>query len=125
MPGKTHEAAASQNDLTCILLSYTIKYMKDEIEAIEGFQWDDGNVDKNRVLHDVENWECEQVFFNIPLLIIGDTKHSTGEKRWAAFGHTDEGRLLTVVFTKRESLIRIISARDMSRKERKFYEENA
>jgi uncharacterized DUF497 family protein len=43
---------------------------------------------------------------------------------WAAFGHTDDGRLLVVVFTKRGTLIRIISARDMNRKERKFYEEN-
>ncbi len=98
--------------------------MKDEFENIVGFQWDDGNVDKNRVLHNVENWECEQVFFNDPLLIIDDPRHSTTEERWAAFGHTDEGRLLTVVFTKRRSMIRIISARDMSRKERRFYEEN-
>jgi len=114
-----------ENELTCIFLSYTIMAMQDEFDNIIGFQWDDGNVDKNRVLHNVENWECEQVFFNAPLLIGGDPKHSTTEKRWAAFGHTDEGRLLTVVFTKRGSLIRVISARDMSRKERKFYEENA
>jgi uncharacterized DUF497 family protein len=99
--------------------------MKDEFENIVGFQWDDGNVDKNRVLHNVENWEYEQVFFNDPLLIIDDPRHSTTEERWAAFGHTDEGRLLTVVFTKRASMIRIISARDMSRKEMRFYEENA
>jgi uncharacterized protein len=99
--------------------------MKDEFEPIVGFQWDDGNVDKNRIMHNVENWECEQVFLNAPLLIIGDPKHSATEKRWAAFGHTDEGRLLTVVFTKRGSLIRIISARDMSRKEIRFYEEKA
>jgi len=99
--------------------------MKDEFEHIVGFQWDDGNVDKNRFMHKVENWECEQIFFNAPLLIIADTKHSATERRWAAFGHTDEGRLLTVVFTKRGNLIRIISARDMSRKEKRFYEENA
>ena len=99
--------------------------MKDEFENIIGFQWDDGNVDKNRIMLNVENWECEQVFFNAPLLIGGDPRHSTTEKRWAAFGHTDEGRLLGVVFTKRGSLIRVISARDMSRKEREFYEKNA
>ena len=90
---------------------------------IVGFHWDEGNVDKNRDRHNVENWECEQVFFNAPLLIIDDPRHSATEERWAAFGHTDEGRLLTVIFTKRGSLIRIISARDMSRKERRFYEE--
>ncbi len=90
---------------------------------IVGFHWDEGNVDKKRDRHNVENWECEQVFFNAPLLIIDDSRHSATEERWAAFGYTDEGRLLTVIFTKRGSLIRIISARDMSRKERRFYEE--
>jgi uncharacterized DUF497 family protein len=98
--------------------------MRDEFEAIEGFHWDDVKVDKNRIMYKIENWECEQVFFNTPLLIIGDPRHSDTEERRATFGHTDEGRLLTVVFTKRGDLIRIISARDMSRKERKFYEEN-
>jgi len=98
--------------------------MKNELEDISGFQWDEGNAEKNRFTHQVENWECEQVFFNVPLLILGDLKHSSTEKRWAGFGHTDDGRLLVVVFTKRGNLIRIISARDMHRKERKFYEEN-
>jgi uncharacterized DUF497 family protein len=97
--------------------------MKDAFEDIAGFQWDEGNADKNRIAHQVENWECEQVFFNAPLPILGDLKHSAKEERWAAFGHTDEGRLLVVVFTKRANLIRVISARDMSRRERKFYEE--
>jgi uncharacterized DUF497 family protein len=64
------------------------------------------------------------VFFNEPLLVLDDLKHSTTEKRWAAFGKTDAGRLLTVVFTIRGKLIRVISARDMHRKERAFYEEN-
>lgn len=98
--------------------------MKGEFEDIIGFQWDEGNADKNRITHNVESWECEQIFFNEPLLILGDLKHSATEERWAAFGHTDDGRLLSVVFTKRGNLIRSISARDMNRKERKFYEEN-
>ncbi len=98
--------------------------MKDAFDDFTGFQWDEGNSDKNRITHRVENWECEQVFFNAPLLILGDLKHSAAEERRAAFGHTDDGRLLVVVFTKRGTLIRIISARDMNRKERKFYEEN-
>ena len=98
--------------------------MKDEFGDISGFQWDEGNTDKNRITHRVENWECEQVFFNAPLLILCDLKHSATEERWAAFGHTDDGRLLVVVFTKRGNLIRIISAGNMHRKERKFYEEN-
>jgi uncharacterized protein len=98
--------------------------MKDEFEHIGGLQWDEGNVDKNRIMHNVENWEGEQIFFNVPLLIFGDPRHSVTEEKWAAFGHTDDGRLLTVVFTKRGNLIRIISARDMGRRERRFYEKN-
>lgn len=98
--------------------------MDDELKNIVGFQWDEGNTDKNRITHNVENWECEQIFFNVPLLILGDPKHSAMEVRWAAFGHTDNGRLLAVVFTKRGNLIRIVSARNMKRKERRFYEEN-
>lgn len=98
--------------------------MKDEFEDIVRFQWDDGNADKNRINHQVENWECEQVFFNTPLIVLGDLTHSAKEERWAAFGCTDDGRRLVVIFTKRGNLLRIISARDMNRKERKFYEEN-
>jgi uncharacterized DUF497 family protein len=97
--------------------------MKDEFENIVGFQWDEGNADKNRVLHNVENWECEQIFFNDPLLVLDDPRHSSAETRWAALGRTDAGRLLAVIFTKRGKLIRVISARDMNRKERRFYEE--
>jgi uncharacterized DUF497 family protein len=98
--------------------------MKYEFDQFAGFQWDEGNVNKNLYKHNVENWECEQFFFNEPLIVLDDPKHSFSEKCWAAFGKTDTNRLLSVVFTKRGKLIRIISARDMNRKERKFYEEN-
>jgi uncharacterized protein len=98
--------------------------MQDAFDDIVGFQWDAGNIDKNLIAHGVENWECEQLFFNEPLVVVDDYKHSTSEKRWAAFGRTDGNRLLVVVFTKRASAIRVISARDMSRKEKTFYEES-
>jgi uncharacterized DUF497 family protein len=98
--------------------------MRDAFEEFTGFQWDKGNIDKNLIKHGVENWECEQIFFNEPLLTLDDPKHSLSEKRWAAFGETDAGRLLIVIFAKRGKLLRVISARDMSREERKFYEEN-
>jgi uncharacterized DUF497 family protein len=98
--------------------------VKDEFASVVGFDWDEGNTDKNLITHNVENWECEQVFFNQPLLVLDDLRHSMTEKRWAAFGKTDAGRLLMVVFAKRQDLIRVISARDMNRKERGFYEEN-
>jgi uncharacterized DUF497 family protein len=89
-----------------------------------GFQWDKGNIDKNLAKHSVTNWECEQIFFNEPLIILGDPKHSAAENRYAAFGQTDEARLLVVIFTKRGKLLRVISARDMNQRERKFYAEN-
>jgi uncharacterized protein len=87
-----------------------------------GFQWDGGNVDKNRIKHDVEAFEAEQVFFNDPLIIIPDEKHSITETRYAAFGKTNEDRKLTIVFTQRNKLLRIISAREMNKKERNYYE---
>ena len=97
----------------------------DDIEKLlrcTGFEWDIGNVEKNWLKHKVSPVECEQIFFNQPL-IIDDPGHSISEKRYAAFGITDAGRLLAVIFTKRRKLIRVISAREMNRKERKFYEE--
>jgi len=97
--------------------------MRSDFEQVEGFQWDSGNIDKNVIRHAVENWECEQIFFNRPLLVLDDSKHSGSEKRWAAFGKTDENRLLVIIFTKRENLIRVISARDMNKKEKRFYDE--
>jgi hypothetical protein len=88
-----------------------------------GFQWDRGNKDKNLLKHNVENWECEQVFLNRPLLVLDDPKHSVLEERWAALGKTDADRFLVIIFTKRKDLVRIISARDMNRREREFYHE--
>jgi hypothetical protein len=86
-----------------------------------GFDWDDGNRDKNRAKHHVECYEGEQVFLNKPIVVLPDKKHSSMEKRFSAFGITDAGRQLTVIFIKRRSLIRIISARDMNKKEKEFY----
>jgi uncharacterized protein len=86
-----------------------------------GFEWDSGNIDKNRLKHNVEVFESEQVFFNAPLIIIPDEKHSTMEIRYVALGKTNDGRNLTIVFTKRKQLLRIISARDMNKKEKNYY----
>ena len=88
----------------------------------QGFDWDQGNSGKNLRSHDVTDGECEEVFFNLPLLMTDDPKHSTVECRFAAFGITNAARRLTVVFTKRGQLIRVISARDMNKRERDFYE---
>ena len=99
----------------------------DDIEKLldcAGFEWDKDNIEKNWLKHKVSPVECEQIFFNEPLIILDDPKHSISEKRFAAFGCTDARRLLAIVFTKRGKLLRVISARDMNRRERKFYEEN-
>jgi uncharacterized protein len=87
-----------------------------------GFNWDSGNFHKNWDKHKVSFWECEQIFFNLPLLLYCDDKHSYEEERLYVLGRTDEGRLLFVVFTIRNNLIRVISARDMNKKECKIYE---
>jgi uncharacterized DUF497 family protein len=97
--------------------------MKELLSNYTGFDWDDGNSEKNWNLHHVNCNECEQVFFNEPLVVSADKKHSQLEKRWYLLGSTDSQRLLFVVFTIRENLIRVISARDMNKKERKIYYE--
>jgi uncharacterized DUF497 family protein len=93
-----------------------------DFSAIEGFEWDEANREKNWQKHGVLAWECEQVFFNSPLMILEDEKHSVNEQRWAAFGMTNFGRKLMIVFVMRKKRLRVISARDMRRKEREFYE---
>ncbi len=87
-----------------------------------GFDWDEGNVLKNWVKHRVTAAECEQLFFNRPLVVAEDVDHSQAEGRFYALGQTDAGRFLVVVFTFRRTLIRVISARPMTKKERKEYE---
>lgn len=94
------------------------------IHSIIGFDWDDGNARKSHEKHLVSRLEAEQVFFNQPLLLLEDSKHSQNEARYHALGRTDEKRLLHITFTLRseETLIRVISARDMHRKEKSYYE---
>ncbi len=92
--------------------------------TITGFDWDEGNARKSDK-HGVSMAEAEQVFFNSPLLLLEDTRHSQQEVRYHALGKNDDGRLLHITFTLRQSgaLIRIISARKIHRKERAIYEQ--
>jgi uncharacterized DUF497 family protein len=92
---------------------------------ITGFDWDEGNRRKSADKHQVSQSEAEQVFFNQPLLVLQDEKHSDAEIRLHALGKTDQGRLLHITLTLRghQTLIRVISARDMHRKERAVYEQ--
>lgn len=94
-----------------------------DLAKITDFDWYEGNARKNDQ-HGVSMAEAEQVFFNEPLLLIADTKHSQGESRLHALGKTDEGRTLHITFTLRNAgeRIRVISARDMHKKERMIYE---
>ncbi|MFZ5517874.1 MAG: BrnT family toxin [Candidatus Zhuqueibacterota bacterium] len=97
--------------------------MNEQISGCIGFDRDDGNSEKNWIRHQVPRNESEQVFFNEPLIIADDTKHSQYEIRWYTLGRTDAGRLLFIVFTVRDNLIRIMSARDMNINEREIYNE--
>ncbi len=94
-----------------------------DLSRVSGFQWDEGNERKNIDTHGVDQAEAEQVFSNHPLLIVDDTAHSQQERRLNASGVTDAGRRLHITFTMRNerTLIRIISARPMSRRERERY----
>jgi uncharacterized DUF497 family protein len=94
----------------------------DRLRDCTGFEWDEGNATKNWEQHDVAATECEQVFFNRPLIARRDAGHSDAEARFFVLGRTDGGRLLFVVFTIRQSNVRVISARDMTRAERQVYE---
>jgi uncharacterized protein len=95
-----------------------------DLSKIIGFEWDEGNARKNEH-HGVSMAEAEQVFFNAPLLVLPDARHNETEPRFHALGKTIEGRRLHITFTLRDSdqLIRVISARDMHRKERVIYEQ--
>lgn len=94
---------------------------------LTGFQWDSGNSGKNWLAHGVSQAETEQVFFHRPVLIMPDASHSSEEIRHYVLGRTSSGRRLTVVFMIRDTLVRPIMARDMSRRERRvsMEEENA
>jgi uncharacterized DUF497 family protein len=94
---------------------------EDLLASVEGFEWDDGNSDKNWLRHEARQAEAEQALLNKPLVVNVTGKHGGAEPRFIALGQSDAGRLLTVVFTVRGKLVRVISARAMSKRERKRY----
>jgi hypothetical protein len=67
-----------------------------------GCEWDEGNSGKNRILHSVSNSECEEGFFNRPLIVRDDKKHSKAEKRYYVLGRADSNRHLFIAFTIRK-----------------------
>jgi uncharacterized DUF497 family protein len=92
-----------------------------ELTDLDGFEWDESNRDKNWIAHQVSVGECEEVFLNFPLLLQSDPTHSQIEDRNYVLGQTNAGRRLFIAFTIRNNKIRVISARDMSKKERVLY----
>lgn len=94
----------------------------DPLDGCEGFDWDDGNIGKNWPKHRITDWECEEIFFNRPLVVATDPAHSAKEARYFALGQTNRGRLLFVAFTIRTPLLRPISFREMNARERRLYE---
>ena len=97
-----------------------------DLSKVVGFEWDEGN-SRNNDQHSVSMAEAEQVFFNAPLLVLPDPRHSEAELRFHALGKTNEGRRLHITFMLRDAgqFIRVISARDMHRKERVIYEQSS
>lgn len=90
----------------------------DRLAEVEGFDWDESNARKIRDRHGVRPSECEEVFSNAPR-VVADPRHSTTELRYVAFGETRTGRQLAIAFTVRAARIRVVTARDQSRKERR------
>jgi len=99
-----------------------MKFNSLDLKNITGFEWDEGNIDKNKTKHNLDWWTIEELFFNEPLAILEDLKHSQKECRYYALGKTDDNTKLFVVFTIRNKKIRVISARKMNKKERMYYE---
>ena len=98
-----------------------------DLSEVFGFQWDEGNNRKSEDRHGVRQLEAEQVFSDGPLIVDRDIHHSLSEQRYNALGSTVNGRLLHITFTLRneDTAIRIVSARDMNRRERHRYAEEA
>lgn len=90
-------------------------------ENINGFEWDAGNKDKNLIKHKVANEECEEIFFDPGKKILKDVLHSDKEARYILIGATKDQRIILTIFTIRNHKLRIISARDANRKEKKLY----
>jgi len=86
------------------------------------FEWNKGNRNKNFIKHGVTDGECEEIFFDSDKKILKDIHHSNKEPRYILIGQTKLQRPLFIVFTIRKNNIRVISARDLNKKEKKFYE---
>ena len=94
-----------------------------KLRECTGFDWDKWNELKNWSKHQVSKQECEEIFFNQPFIVAGDKKHSIYEERFYCLGTTNTKKELFLVFTIRNNKIRVISARNMSKKEKEVYKQ--
>lgn len=92
-----------------------------KLKEVEGFDWDRANIShiKN---HNVIPEEAEEAFFDPNNVIKKDVKHSFTEERFIILAKTKKSRLLYQVFTLRKNAIRVISSRNINKKEVKLYE---
>jgi hypothetical protein len=93
-----------------------------KVKRVKSFLWDKGNIDKNWIKHKVKNTECEEVFFDKKKVQFKDVLHSGKEERFILLGKTKKDRLLFIAFTLGGDKVRVISARDINKRERKLYE---
>lgn len=89
------------------------------------FEWNKDKAQKNFRIHGVSFDEASTAFKDILSLTVYDPRHSDSEDRFVLIGNSFANRILIVVHTERNDKIRIISARKVTRKEKKQYEENA
>ena len=88
------------------------------------FSWDPAKAAVNASKHGVAFDEARAVFADPLTRLFDDEEHSIDERREAAVGYSQRGRLLMVFFTEREASIRIFSAREVTKRERQDYEKN-
>ena len=105
------------------MVIYRMRGYRLDFKVIEGFGWNQGNLEHIKK-HNVNQRECEEVFFNQPLIVTEDISHSQIEERFRVYGQTNENRLLFVIITIRNSAVRVISARDQSKKEQKEFKKS-
>lgn len=98
-------------------------YMEFDFSAYLDFEWDEWNIKKNLVKHRVTVKECEEAFADPKKRILHDVYHSQKEKRYILLGITLDNRILYIAFTVRNKRVRVISARDLNRKEKYLYYE--
>ena len=87
------------------------------------FEWDAEKAETNLKIHNISFEEATTIFRDPLSFTILDPKHSIGEERYIDIGYSEKGRILLVVYTEYDSNIRIISCREATRRERRYYEE--